>query len=92
MPATEMRPADDLNGDHTETGSERSITYELSLERPEQMESGGRLRQIHIRVLEQQLEVATDDVRARILLATGNPGSKGRRYPTPRNCDYFAPE
>jgi Flp pilus assembly protein TadD len=46
------------------------VPYMLSLERLGQMDSAGRLRQIHVRVLEQQLELATDDVRARILLAT----------------------
>ena len=45
------------------------IPYELSLERLGQKDAANRLRERHIRVLEQQLEVSPDDVRARILLA-----------------------
>lgn len=45
------------------------VPYMLSLDRLGQTEAAQRLRQRHIRVLEQQLELAPDDVRARILLA-----------------------
>jgi serine/threonine protein kinase/Flp pilus assembly protein TadD len=45
------------------------IPYTLSLERLGQMEVARHLRERHVHVLEQQLELAHDDVRARILLA-----------------------
>ncbi len=45
------------------------IPYQLSLERLGQTEAARRVRERHVRVLEQQLELAHDDVRARILLA-----------------------
>jgi tetratricopeptide (TPR) repeat protein len=45
------------------------IPYQLSLERLGQTEAARRVRERHVHVLEQQLELAHDDVRARILLA-----------------------
>jgi serine/threonine protein kinase/Flp pilus assembly protein TadD len=45
------------------------IPYQHSLERLGQMEAARRVLDRHLHVLEQQLELAHDDVRARILLA-----------------------
>jgi non-specific serine/threonine protein kinase len=60
------------------------VPFILSLERLGQMEAVNRLRERHIRVLEQQLEIATDDVRARILLAvqlvSSGRGDDARRH------------
>jgi Flp pilus assembly protein TadD len=60
------------------------VPFTLSLERLGQSAAAGRMRERLIRVLEQQLEIATDDVRARILLAvqlvaTGR-GDDARRH------------
>jgi non-specific serine/threonine protein kinase len=60
------------------------VPFALSLARLGQTAAAGRIRDRLIRVLEQQLEIATDDVRARILLAvqlvaTGR-GDDARRH------------